>query len=128
MGYSNVVFSTIAMSDIVPPGVPDLVVMRVGNREIEARVTLPTTDIDGEPLSGMTELIIAVMEEQTVGINPLGGIAPDLIATTAEASGGQSATIFVGQGDAGALKATRFNGLSVGSIYWIGATVKDVSE
>lgn len=127
MGYSDVAFSTMALTDITAPGVPEISLSRVANREVEVRVTLPTTDSNGEPLSGINELFIGLLKETSPGVNPFETVAPEDIASHAESNSGQSATIFVSDADAGQLKAARFAGLTIGDIYWAATTVRDDS-
>lgn len=127
MGYSEITFSSMALVDITAPGTPQLVLARPSSRTIEARVTLPTADADGEPLSGMTELIIVLAAETISGENPFAGIAAPSLASFADGNGGQSAIIFITDADAGKLKATQFNNLTIGKVYWVGITVKDES-
>ena len=127
MGYSNIVFSSMALVDIVVPGAPQLALARTGSREIEARVTLPAQDADGNPLTGMTELIIAILAETAPTVNPFDGVDAASMDSFAESNGGQSTIIFVSDADAGQLKATRFSNLNVGDVYWVGTTVKDES-
>jgi hypothetical protein len=125
MGYTNVVFSSYAMVDIVSPADPALALFRVSSRELEARVTLPTVDSDGQPLTGMTELNIGILMEVTIGENPFATIQPANLVSFAESNGGQSSTIFLTESDAGQLKASRFSGLNVNSVYWVAVVVKD---
>ena len=127
MGYSAVAYTSMALADITAPGVPEINLVRVANREVEARVTLPTIDADGQPISGMNELFIGLLEEATPGVNPFELVAPEDITSEAESNGGQSATIFVSDADAGLLKAVRFAGLTIGKIYWAATTVRDDS-
>lgn len=128
MGYSELAFSSMALVDITPPGAPSIALARTANREIEARVTLPTVDADGSSLSGMVELIVALLPETTPSENPFSEITADEIASYAESNGGQSATIFLADDDAGKLKASRFSNLTIGEVYWVAATVRDDSE
>ena len=127
MGYSEVVFSSMALVDIVVPGAPQLALARTGSREIEARVTLPTQDADGNPLTGMSELAIAVLAETAPTVNPFDGIDAASLASFADGNGGQSSTIFIVDADAGQLKAARFSALDIGKVYWVGTAVKDES-
>ena len=127
MGFSAITFSSMALVDITPPGAPILNLARTANREIEARVTLPTIDSDGTPISGLTELIIALLPETTPTENPFDGITAGNLGTYAESNSGQSANIFLVETDAGTLKATRFSGLTIGGIYWIACVIKDDS-
>lgn len=126
MGYSNVVTGSFLMQDIVSPGDPILELLQVSQVELEARVTLPETDANGDPLTGMTELSIALLLESG-GVNPFEGIAAANIISHAETNGGQSATIFLTEDDAGLMKAKRFSGLEINSIYWVAIAVKDDS-
>ena len=100
---------------------------RTANREIEARVTLPTQDADGTPISGLTELAIALLPETTPNENPFDGIDAGNLTSYAEGNGGQSSTIFLVDEDAGTLKSARFSGLTIGSVYWVATVVKDES-
>jgi hypothetical protein len=127
MGYSPITFSSMALVDITPPGAPTLVLARTGNREVEARVTLPSVDTDGTPISGLTELIIVIAPEATASVNPFDGIAAENLVTNAEANDGQSSILFLANEDAGALKAARFGGLTIGNVYWVACAVKDES-
>ena len=127
MGYSEAAFTSMAITDITAPGVPEISLIRVANREVEARVTLPTTDSDGSPISGLVELFIGLLEEVTPGVNPFDGVAADEISSHALSEGGQSANIFLTDADAGGLKAVRFPGLTIGKIYWAATTVRDDS-
>ena len=127
MGYSPIAFASMALVDIVAPGAATLVLARTSNREIEVRVTLPTEDADGDALSGLTELVIALLPETIPAENSFEGIAADQLATQADGNGGQSSTFFLAVGDAGSLKATRFSGLGVGTVYWVACVVKDDS-
>jgi hypothetical protein len=127
MGYSPIAFASLAMPDIVAPGVPQLILARVASKEVEARVTLPTVDADGGTLTGMTELLIVLLPEETAGDNPFGTTAAGSLETFTAGKGGFSTTIFLTDTDAGKLKTTRFPGLTVGKVYWAAATVKDDS-
>jgi len=127
MGYSQVVFSSIGMSDITPPGAPQLALARTGTLEVEARVTLPSADEGGTALSGMTELVLALMQEQVAGQNPFEGVAAASLASHAEGAGGKSAVIFLTDADAGKLKTQRFGSLTLNKVYWVAAVVKDES-
>ena len=127
MGFSPITFTSLALVDITPPGAPSLVLARTGNREIEARVTLPSVDSDGSPISGLTELIVVIAPESTPAENPFTGITAENLTSHAEGNGGQSTTLFLVNEDAGALKATRFSGLTIGSVYWVACSVKDES-
>lgn len=127
MGYSNITYSSMALLDITPPGAPILALARTANREVEARVTLPILDSDGTPISGLVELILAILPETTPTENPFDGILADNIASYAEGNSGQSATVFLVDADAGTLKASRFGGLTIGEVYWVAATVRDES-
>jgi hypothetical protein len=115
------------MVDIVSPEDPVLALFRVSNRELEARVTLPTKDADGQPLTGMTELNIGILKEVIFSENPFATVLPENLVTFAESHGGQSSTIFLTESDAGQLKACRFAGLQVNSVYWVAVVVKDES-
>lgn len=127
MGYSEIAFASIALADIQVPGKPVVVVVRAAAHEVEAQITLPTQDADGQPLTGMEELVVAIVEEVTPGDNPFAGVAADGLAAFAETNGGQSASIFLVDEDAGALKTNRFAGLTIGKVYWVAATVRDAS-
>ena len=127
MGYSNVVTSSLAMVDMVVPGDPTLALFQVAQTELESRVTLPETDANGEPLTGMTELLVGLLPEAAVGVNPFAGIEAANIGTHAEGNGGQSSLIMLTPADAGLLKATRFSGLSYNAVYWVAVAVKDDS-
>jgi len=128
MGFSDVVFNSMALVDIVAPGAPQLTLARTANKEIEARATLPSVDADGDPLTGMTELHMVILAESSAGINPFDGVEAANLASFAENNGGQSAIIMLTDAAPGQLKATRFSNLNVGSVYWVGATVKDDSQ
>lgn len=127
MGYSPLTYGSLALVDITPPGAPQLAISRVANREIEARITLPTQDVDGSEISGLTALIVAVMPEQNAGENPFDGVEAGNIATFAENNGGQQSTIFLTDADVGQLKASRFGSLTIGNVYWVACTVQDES-
>lgn len=127
MGFSNITYGSLALVDVTPPGSPLLALVRTANREIEARVTLPTEDSDGTAISGITELAIALLPETTPNENPFDGIDAANLASYAEGNSGQSSTIFLVNEDAGTLKAARFSGLVIGSVYWVATAVKDES-
>jgi hypothetical protein len=125
MGYSQIIFSSLALTDITPPGVPQLALARTANREIEARVTLPSEDSDGSQITGLAELVVALLPETVSTENPFDGIAAENLASFAEGNGGQSSTIFLTDDDAGQIKATRFGALTIGKVYWVAAAVRD---
>lgn len=128
MGYSQIVFSSLALTDTLIPGAPLIQMAIVGGREIEVRITLPSFDADGGPLTGMTELVIALLKETVVNTNPFSGVLPESLASFAESNGGFSTLVMLTSGDAGALKVARYSNLSVGSVYWVAAVVKDDSS
>ena len=127
MGYSNVIYTSYAMVDIVVPGDPLLELVRIAQKSLQARVTLPTTDAGGDPLTGITELLVVLLEESSPGVNPFGATAPENLESFATSNGGQAATVFLTDSDAGTLKAVQFDDLTVGSVYWVGAVVRDDS-
>ncbi|MFW5793995.1 MAG: hypothetical protein ACOCV1_00770 [Bacillota bacterium] len=127
MGYSDVIYSSIGMTDVVVPGAPTLTIIQINNSEIEARVTMPNEDADGNPLSGLNELIIVVMKELEGGGNPFKNIPPENLISHAEENNGFSQSIFLTESDAGSLKVGRFSDLSINNVYWVAAVVRDDS-
>ncbi|MFW6225927.1 MAG: hypothetical protein ACOC3V_03125 [bacterium] len=127
MGYSGITVRSRTLLDITPPGSPELTIAQSGKRELEARVTLPTVDSDGQEITGLTELIVVLLPEIEQDVNPFENVLAEDLAPYTETEGGQVGNIFLDESDAGELKAHRFPNLTIGTTYWVAATVKDDS-
>ncbi len=127
INYSPIAYAFMRLDDISAPGALGLTLKRISATEIEGRVLLPTTDVGGGPLTGMSRLIIAMMPEQAVGINPFAALDGSQLEGRAYGNGGAVAIIHISGSEAGDTKTTRFPDLTLGVTYWVAAVIEDNS-
>jgi len=75
MPYGLVSTASLQTSDMVAPGLPIFIALnQESNQIIKATIAMPTTDANGDNLTGLTKLTVATLA-QVGGDNPFDGLS-----------------------------------------------------
>jgi hypothetical protein len=127
MSYGPVSVISVGTADMSPPGSPSISAMQISNKEIEAKIVIPTLDADGSPVSGLSGLVVGIAPELDGGGNPFENVAGADIKSVAEASNGAAQEKELVDADAGTELVALLPIAVAGKTYWIAAAVKDNS-
>lgn len=122
MPYGPVNLSEFQTSDGVAPGAPTFVnVSQLDNNLIRATVALPTTDSNGDNLSGLAKLTVATAPKPGA-TNPFEGLSMDQILAL---PGVVKSHVSLTEADAGTQKNVDLSVVNLGGFQALAAAVSD---